>query len=140
VLSDKKPPVARRVQAVVATRASDGAIQLARRRADRLFGGLWEPPSIEGPARLRAKLVAWLPVGKLTRAGGIEHILSHRRLSIDVFRAELTGALEANDVPADAGYDDVRIVDLAAIERLGFSTLARKVLAAAATAKAARQT
>jgi hypothetical protein len=84
--------------------------------------------------------VAWLPVGKLTRAGGIEHILSHRRLSIDVFRAELTGALEANDVPADAGYDDVRIVDLAAIERLGFSTLARKVLAAAATAKAARQT
>jgi hypothetical protein len=35
--SDQTPPVARRVHAVVATPASDGAILLARRRADRTF-------------------------------------------------------------------------------------------------------
>lgn len=131
MLSEKKAPVARRVQAIVATRAGDGAVLLARRRPNRTFGGLWEPPSIEGPAKARARLQAWLPVGKLARAGSIEHILSHRKLTVDVLCASLTGVPDAGDIPDDAGYDDVRVVSEGAIEELGFSTLARKILVAA---------
>lgn len=131
VLSEKKPPVARRVQAIVATRVADGAILLARRRPDRTFGGLWEPPTIEGPPKLRAQLAAWLPIGKLRRVGAVEHVLSHRKLAVDVLRADLLGDVDLGDVPDDAGYDAVRIVALEAIEAMGFSTLARKILTAA---------
>jgi A/G-specific adenine glycosylase len=137
VLSEKKAPLARRVQSVVATR-EDGGILLARRRPELLFGGLWEPPSIEGPAKLRARLAAWLPIGRLTRAGKVEHVLSHRRLTVDVLRARLEGTVHIDDVPPDAGYDDVRIVPAAAIEEMGFSTLSRKILSAAEPRQSAR--
>lgn len=132
VLSAKTPPLARRVQAIVARRAKDGAILLARRRPDLLFGGMWEPPSIEGGPKLRAELAAWLPVGKLVRAGATTHVLSHRKLTIDVLRAELTGSVEANEIPAAAGYDAVRVVREHAFAELGMSTLARKILGVAA--------
>ena len=132
-LSEKKAPVARRVQAIVATRghARSGAVLLARRRPDLLFGGLWEPPSVEGSAKMRRALAAWLPVGKLVRAGAVEHVLSHRKLTIDVCRAPLTGELDIGDVPEAAGYDAVRIVPLSEIGDLGISTLTRKILGAA---------
>ena len=135
VLSEKKAPVARRVQAVVAIRgagpAKSGAVLLARRRPELLFGGLWEPPSIEGSAKMRRTLTAWLPVGKLVRAGAVEHVLSHRKLTIDVLRAPLTGELDVNDVPEAAGYDAVRVLPLSEIGDLGISTLTRKILGVA---------
>ena len=131
VLSAKTAPTAQRVQSVVAIRASDGGILLARRRPDRLFGGLWEPPSLDGPPGVRARLAAWLPVGKLRRVGMVEHVLSHRKLSVDVMRADLTGVLETKDLPADAGYDGVKVVPEDAIDDLGIATLTKKVLAAA---------
>jgi A/G-specific adenine glycosylase len=138
VLSAKKAPVGQRVQAVVAVRAGDGGILLARRRPDRLFGGLWEPPSVEGPARARAQLAAWLPVGKLRRVGMIEHVLSHRKLTVDVMRADLTGVIEAAALPEDAGYDAVRVVAEDEMDQLGMATLARKVLAKAGIPAAPR--
>jgi A/G-specific adenine glycosylase len=128
LLSEKKAPVARRVQAVVALDSKSGSVLLARRRPERLFGGLWEPPSIEGSARMRRTLAAWLPVGKLVRAGAVEHVLSHRKLTIDVLRGELTGELEMKDVPESAGYDAVRVLPVAEIGELGISTLTRKIL------------
>ena len=131
VLSEKKAPVARRVQAIVAVDAKSGSVLLARRRPDLLFGGLWEPPSVEGPPRMRARLTAWLPVGKLVRAGAVEHVLSHRKLTIDVLRAELTGDLDMKDVPEGAGYDAVRVTAPSDLGDLGISTLTRKILAAA---------
>jgi A/G-specific adenine glycosylase len=131
VLSAKTAPKDQRVQSVVAVRAGDGGILLARRRSERLFGGLWEPPSIDGPPRGRAQLVAWLPIGALKRAGTVEHLLSHRRLSVDVMRADLTGVLGAEDLPANAGYDAVRVVGADDLDDLGMATLARKVLAVA---------
>jgi adenine-specific DNA glycosylase len=72
-----------------------------------------------------------MPVGALTRVGAIEHVLSHRKLTVDVLRAELVGPIGLKDVPEDAGYDDVRVVAEREIEDLGFSTLARKILVAA---------
>jgi A/G-specific adenine glycosylase len=130
-LSEKKAPVARRVQAIVATRAADGAILLAKRGKGGTFAGLWEPPSIEGPARLRPRLAAWLPIRALKRVGVVEHVLSHRVLTVDVLRAELVGPIRKSALPADSGYDDVKIVTEDGIDELGFSTLARKVVAEA---------
>jgi A/G-specific adenine glycosylase len=135
LLSEKKAPVARRVQAIVATRPKDGAILLARRHGQGTFTGLWEPPSIEGAAKTRASLAAWLPIGALTRVGVVEHVLSHRKLTVDVLRAELVGTMAKRDLPENCGYDDVRIVTEAGIEELGFSTLARKIVAAERAAK-----
>ena len=131
VLSPKAAPLGQRVQSVVAVRAGDGGILLARRRSERRFGGLWEPPSIDGPPRSRPQLSAWLPVGKMKRVGAVEHVLSHRRLSVDVMRADLTGLIEAKDLPADAGYDGIKVVPERELDDLGMATLARKVLAAA---------
>lgn len=135
VLSAKKPPRPARVQAVVATRPRDGAVLLARRRERGLFGGLWEPPSIDGPARKRAELVAWLPVERLSRVGSVTHVLSHRALTVDVSRATLLdggeAALEDPSIPASAGYDAVRLVRLEELGAVGVSTLARKIMAAA---------
>ena len=131
VLSEKKAPVARRLQAVVATDAVTGSVVLARRRPDLLFGGLWEPPSVEGGPKMRSLLTAWLPVGKLVRAGAVEHVLSHRKLTIDVLRATLTGDVEMDDVPVSAGYDAVRLTSNAEMADVGISTLTRKILALA---------
>ncbi len=130
-LSERKAPVARRVQAIVAIRAKDGAILLGRRHGEGTFAGLWEPPSIEGPAKMRARLAAWLPIGKLRRVGVVEHVLSHRKLTVDVLRADLVGSLARTDIPPNAGYDDVRVVPEARFDDLGFSTLARKIVAEA---------
>ncbi|CAN5923354.1 A/G-specific adenine glycosylase [soil metagenome] len=130
VISAKVAPPARRVQSVVAVRA-DGGLLLARRRQDGLFGGLWEPPSTDGPARSRARLQAWLPVGKLVRVGAVEHVLSHRKLTVDVMRADLTGHLDPETIPADAGYDAAKVVSEEELDGLGMATLAKKVLAAA---------
>ncbi len=131
VLSEKKPPLARQVQAIVATDAKSGSILLARRRPELLFGGLWEPPSVEGAPKMRAQLTAWLPVGKLVRVGTTTHVLSHRKLTIDVLRATLTGKVAIGDVPQAAGYDALRVTSLAEMEDVGISTLTRKILGVA---------
>lgn len=128
VLSAKKPPRAQQVQAIVATRARDGAVLLARRKPDLLFGGLWEPPTAEGPAARRADLRAWIPVGKLTRAGAVEHVLSHKKLTVDVMRGAAAGA-EAPAPPEGSDYDASRFVREDEFPTLGISTLAKKILA-----------
>lgn len=127
VLSARTQPKAARVQAVVAT--SGGAVLLARRSPDRLFGGLWEPPSADGPARVRAALVAALPVARVRRVGAVVHVLSHRRLTVDVLTGTLAG--DVAKTPPPPGYDALRAADAADLEGLGISTLARKVLARA---------
>ena len=137
-LSEKKAPLAKRVQAIVAIRPADGALLLVRRRPDMLFGGLWEPPSIDGMPKMRARLEAWLPLGKLTRVGSVEHVLSHRKLTVDVLCTELTRSPTRRDLPVDGGYDDLRMVAAEAIDAMGFSTLSRKILTAAKFAHGAK--
>lgn len=131
VLSARATPTVQRVQSIVAVRAFDGGVLLCRRSKEQLFGGLWEPPSIDGPSRVRRQLVEWLPIGKCSRAVAIEHVLSHRRLKVDVVRAPLTASLGLSALPADGRYDGVEIVVPNRFDSFALSTLSRKVLAAA---------
>lgn len=79
-------------------------IVLARRRADGLFGGLWELP----------ELASVLALGGTVDAAPVAHheqTLTHRRLRIEVRRGALAGSLVG---ASDSGYDGfarVRIAD-----------------------------
>lgn len=119
----RKAPREVELAAVVATsgRGSDRKVWLTK--GDRaLFGGLWGVPMTEGDPRealreagVRARLRPE-PVGK------IEHALTHRRMSIDVYRA--SGGLGQETSTRKAFCLDE-------IDRVGVSALTRKVLATA---------
>jgi A/G-specific adenine glycosylase len=127
VLGAKTKPIPKRVQAVVATRR--GRVLLMRRRGDGLFGGLWEPPSVFGDARARRGLVEVLGVRDAALAGRVVHVLSHRKLTIDVVRGSL--AFDSRPRALLDVYDDARLVDPDALAEIGVATLGRKILAAA---------
>ncbi len=127
VLGAKKKPEARRVQSLVATRGD--AVLLLRRKRDRLFGGLWEPPCIEGAAPARRAFAARFGVARPKTVGRVVHVLSHRKLTIDVLRAEAGAGALAAELPDD--YDAARFALRADLDALGIATLARKILAAA---------
>jgi hypothetical protein len=65
------------------------------------------------------------------RAGKVVHVLSHRKLTIDVVRGELARAAPRSLPDL---YDDAKLVDLEDLATLGIATLARKILAAARVA------
>ncbi|HEY4016321.1 MAG TPA: A/G-specific adenine glycosylase [Polyangiaceae bacterium] len=119
-------PISVRRAAVVL--ASCTHVLLARRRADTSFGGLWEPPSAESE-------VAWLAsslgidVHTLQSAGEVTHLLTHRRMHVDVVRGELPRKRKWS-LPS-AEYDAIERVALAELggpEPRAVSSLARKVL------------
>lgn len=128
VLSAKAAAKVQRVQSLVAVRPSDGAVLLARRVLGGLFGGLWEAPSVDGPAAARRHLACWIPTRTPKRVGVVEHALSHRALTVDVVRAHLTQVPEKANIPAASGYDDVSVFSVTEMECMPMSTLARKVL------------
>ena len=129
ILAPKTKPLRERVQAVVAMRR--GRVLLARRSGEGLFGGLWEPPCVVGDVRARRGLVASLDVANVERAGKVTHVLSHRRLAVDVVRGDLAGDCPRALPPT---YDDAQLVDPADLARFGIATVARKILAAARVA------
>ena len=128
VLAEKPKPKPQRVQALVA-RSKDGRVLLARRRSAGLFGGLWEPPSIDGDDDARNELFRCFPVASSALAGRVIHVLSHRRLTVDVHAAVLSNAKAGSKLP-DV-YESAALFDDAGLVDLGISTLARKLLAAA---------
>lgn len=121
VMSAKKAPIAKKWLALVATQGE--SVLLARRTPDRVFGSLWEPPTLEGGTK--KELLAPFTLGPAKRAGSIEHVLTHRHLTVDVLRAELRGPVPKR--PPE-GYDAIQMAVLGA--DLGISTFARKILAA----------
>lgn len=130
-LSAKTKPEARRVQSLVLTRPNDGAMLLARRAPERLFGGLWEPPSVEGSAKERPSLAAAFGVERAERAGVVTHVLSHRKLTVDVLVAPLPASFRKTQAPPpgyDEGYDELRVVPRTSLDALGIATLAKKIL------------
>jgi A/G-specific adenine glycosylase len=125
----KRAPLA--VARVALVLASDRAVLLARRRRDALFGGLWEPPSSDGAL---AELASRLGVDPRTveHAGEVVHVLSHRKLRVEVARGPLGGRRRW---PLPGGdYDAIERVALADIASRAHATLARKVLAVAGVA------
>ena len=128
VLAEKAKPKPQRVQSLVA-RTKDGRVLLARRRSAGLFGGLWEPPSLDGDHAARDELFACFPLASSALAGRVTHVLSHRRLTVDVHTGVLSRVPTRPKLP-DV-YEAADVFDEAALEGLGVSTLARKILGAA---------
>lgn len=114
-------------------RDGEGRVLFARRAIEGLFGGMWEPPILEGATRAgarRAIAAMGIPIEgvKLTGAGEIKHVLTHRRMLVEVVTCAVKDAPVIDRVSPP--YEEARFVDPAA-EGLGVSTLARKILAAA---------
>jgi A/G-specific adenine glycosylase len=122
----KKAPLA--VQRVALVLTSDRAVLLARRRSDVLFGGLWEPPTTGGAL---ADLASRLGVDprSVQHAGDVVHVLSHRKMLVEVARGPLGSRLRW-PLPGSE-YDAVECVALGDIASRAQATLARKVLAVA---------
>ena len=127
MLAPKKKPEARRVQALVGTQGA--AVLLLRRKRDRLFGGLWEPPSLEGTLSARKDLARRFSARDVKPSGKVTHVLSHRKLTIDVARCTIDESALKAELPDD--YDAARLVEPGDFETVGIATLARKILAAA---------
>jgi A/G-specific adenine glycosylase len=125
----KRAPLSVRRTAIVL--ASSRAVLLARRRTDSLFGGLWEPPTTEGSL---GDLVASLGLDaldaevtrKLKVAGEVVHVLTHRRMHVEVARGKLPRRPQW-PIPGPE-YDAIEPVALEDLGARAHSTLARKVL------------
>jgi A/G-specific adenine glycosylase len=110
-----------------------GRVLFARRQEDGLFGGLWEPPMVEGfaslpPAR-RAFAAMGVPLGRarMMEAGRVLRVLSHRRMVVTVLVGEgrARGPMRAALGPP---YEKAAWLD-PADPGVGVSTLAKAVLA-----------
>jgi A/G-specific adenine glycosylase len=112
-----------------------GALLLWRRPADvGLFGGLWEPPSME-MARGESARAAVARLGGETLGSSLEPVrvlrplhqeLSHRSLTVHPVEAEF-GARRARSSVAGR-YDAIKAVTPAAASRLGLSALTTRLL------------
>lgn len=103
---------------------------MVRRRADGLFGGMWEPPRIAARDRHAARAAIESALGitielDAQRARKVEHVLTHRHLEVSV----VSGI--ASRTPTAVRFEEWDSVELVAPSDLasrGVSTLARKLL------------
>jgi A/G-specific adenine glycosylase len=121
--SPKKAP--RREDRAAVVLVSSTALLLARRRPEVRFGGLWEPPGIEGPAEPLLESLG-IEASQLRSVGRVAHTLSHRHLDIEVLRGALGRRLRWPMPGPD--YDAVEIVPLGRVEARGLASVSRKVL------------
>ena len=127
------------LQGAVVQRA-DGALLLVQNPPSGLFGGLWVVP--QHPRELPRRRAAPLDDRELARAlagtlgvavaveslaGRVEHVLSHRRLVVQVHRCRAEAP-----VVRPSGYASHRwVASEGELDDMGISTLTRKVLAIA---------
>jgi A/G-specific adenine glycosylase len=127
----RAPQLARAVSGLA--RNPRGQVLVARRPARALLGGLWELPGGEvaaGASRRATLAAAWRErLGVSVAVGAhracVEHIFTHRRLTLDVF--EVTGGELA---APSAWYTDARWCSLDALWELPLSRLSEKVFEA----------
>ena len=118
-------------QAVAAVLRRGDKVLLGRRPAEGLFGGLYELPGVlleerEG-AQAGLARTGWQQLGQTlmpgVAIGTVHHTLTHMKLELQLFEAELAGE------PDGSFYTAFLEVDPEAPGQLGLSTLARKALA-----------
>lgn len=123
-----------KVPLVAAVLEHEGLILFARRKEGGLFGGLWEPPMVPASSIIDARS-ALEGAGvqsnvRLSKVGRVGHVLTHRELDVIVCRGQ-GRPVAILDAPTTEPYEK-----LAWLPReptgIGISTLAKKVLAAAA--------
>jgi A/G-specific adenine glycosylase len=120
----KRAPKQVRLVAVVAQPSRDDRVWLVRGEGA-LFGGLFGVPMAEGEGAAAAEkaLAAHGLSGRSARwAGTLEHVLTHRRLVVEVHVARASGRASSTR----------RLFDVGSLETVGVSTLTRKILALAA--------
>jgi A/G-specific adenine glycosylase len=121
------------------------SVLLARRRLEARFGGMWEPPSVVGDDEAALLAIVGLPKGELVHAGRVAHVLSHRRLDVDVrtlhlpklssgarkarAKAPRMGTIPLRPPPSPCEYDRLEIVPIARLPERALTRLARKILA-----------
>jgi A/G-specific adenine glycosylase len=127
LIARKRPPAVVRRAAIVLV--STSSVLLARRRPDALFGGLWEPPSCDGDSAPLAVRLG-LDGAMLEPAGEVVHVLSHRRMVVEVACGRL-GRRSRWPLPGPE-YDAIEVVKWGELAERGQATLTRKILAAAA--------
>lgn len=113
--------------------AVDGGVVLAKRGEEGLFGGLWEPPRLEGGTRAEAAraitaLLGVEPSLSRRRARVVEHVLTHRTLRVSVYEGTLAERPTKISRAHRDRYVALAVVPIGEIERRGVSTLAKKVL------------
>jgi len=119
---------------LVLVSAKPGRVLLARRRPGVLFGGLWEPPSVDAGGDAADALAERLGVDRsaLRPMGEVQHVLTHRRMHVTVMRGPLP-AKRRWPAPGPE-YDAARAVATADLGEIAHATLTRKVLALAKAA------
>jgi len=131
VVGAKKAPRRVRLVAAVVTHDKTERVLLAQRQADGLFGGLWEPPMVEGEdletTRRQLGRLGAPPSVELMEVGEVTHLLTHRRLDVTVARARASRAHRLRRRPSEP-YVQLRWVRP---DEVALSTLARRVLSAA---------
>lgn len=122
----------RPVERVAALVLRGGRALAVRRPPAGLFGGLWDLPGAdlaqgEAPRAALARALAegtGLVAARARRVGTVEHVLTHRALTVHVFRAEAPSGRVRR-----CGFDAHRWVSEAALARLPQAALTAKALA-----------
>jgi adenine-specific DNA glycosylase len=134
-------------QHLVAVHASHGDRVMLLKSEVELFGGLYGLPSIEvpedaSPTAMRRKAKALLtshgmtPTTPLSHAGQLVHVLTHRRLTVELFSASVTQKSTQKTTKKETS---ARPFSPAELKAVGVSTLAKKLLALVETGLASRR-
>ncbi len=116
----RKAPKEVQLSAVVATRGRGADRKVWLVKGERaLFGGLWGVPMVESDARAALREAGLRGRLRPEPIGAVEHVLTHRRLRIEVYLAS-----------AANGSDSMsrRLFHPKALDNLGISSLTRKIL------------
>ncbi len=99
-------------------------ILVGKRLPGALYGGMWEPPMLDTTADAKSLFGAapWEPCGSFV------HVLTHRRLEVDVFYMRTRNAL---NLAAFGDYERFEHVPAKGLEKRATSKLARRALDAA---------